>query len=164
MMLPDSNGKTKKIFGEYLYLNFKRNLQLTFRGIADNWRERIFYQDANIFHRLLLQATYFSFFGLFNIQRYGKPADRKDAHAIYRSFYLVAGQGLVEDSHHWTNAGNFHLASDGPKLLDYGSPETQKIVGDFGLALYTRFDIQYGRSEAEKYNKRQEERNKPLIN
>jgi hypothetical protein len=99
----------------------------------------------------LLQPTHFSLLGFVNIQKYGEPANEEDSEPIYHAFYPVAGQDLIKDGHHWINAGNFHLASDGPKLLDYGNPETQRIIGEYGLALYVSFDIEAGRAQTEKF-------------
>ena len=152
-MLPTSDPKTKAVYWESVRHSFWRNLCHTFRGIGDNWRERSFYKHADASYGPLLQPTFFSFFGLVNVQKYGKPADEKDSDPIYHAFFPVAGQDLIRDGHHWNNAGNFHLAGDGPKLLDYGNPMTQWIVRKYGLALYTRFDIEAGRAQTEKYRR-----------
>jgi len=161
-MLSNPDPDVRKMYWKFVRSSLGRSICLTFRGVGDNWRERSFYKHTNTLHRLLLQPTHFSFLGLLNIQKYGEPADEKDSEPIYHAFFPVAGQDLIRDGHHWVNAGNFHLANDGPKLLDYGNPETQRIVSEYGIALYTSFDINAGRAQTEKYNRAHEESTQQL--
>ena len=91
--------------------------------------------------------------GILNLQKYGEPASKRDGDAIYHAFFAVAGQELIRDGHHWVNAENFHLAFDGPKLLDYGSLVTQRIINEYGIALHSGFDIEYGRAQTERYRR-----------
>ena len=128
-------------------------------GVMSNWRERVFYKISDPSIRLLLQPTYFSLFGFFNIQKYGKPADiEEDSEPIYHAFYPIAGSDLIRDGHHWFNGSNFHLAVDGPKLLDYGNTKTQWIVEKYGVDLYVRFDLTVGRSQTEKFRRAHQEK------
>jgi len=136
----------------YVGRSFHRCLEALFGGVWDNWRERNFYKYTDALTRLFLQPTYFSFLGLVNIQRYGKPVDVEDSEAVALAFFAVARQALVhDDEHHWEQGANFHIAGDGPKILDYGSPRTQKIVQEWGFALYAGFDLEFGRAEAERF-------------
>lgn len=130
-------------------------------GVMANWRERKFYKNSELSFRPLLQPTFFSFFGLFNIQKYGKPADiQKDSEPIYHAFYPIAGQDLLKDGHHWVNGSNFHLTPDGPRLLDYGNTATQLIVKKHGSELYARFDLVAGRAQTEKFRQANKEKTK----
>lgn len=116
------------------------------KGVLNNWREwRYFKKHPELC--VLLQPTYFSLLGFLNVQKFGKPPSEDDGEAIYYAFYAIAGQDLIYDGHHWVNAENFHLATDGPKLLDYGSTRTQAILDKFGIELYHRFDINFGRAQ-----------------
>ncbi len=150
-MYPNPDPAVRALFWETMTLASRRCIRQTFGGIIDNWNERSLYKHTNTLHRLVLQPTYLSVCGLVNIQRYGKPGDVSESESIFYAFYRIAGQALVHDSHHWIKAANFHLTPDGPKLLDYGSEETQKIVSNHGVAFYRDFDIEFGRAEAERY-------------
>lgn len=138
-MFPNPDPKVRKIFWEVVRASASRAFIEFFEGFASNWRERAYYKRTNTLHRLFLQPTYFSLFGIFNIQKLGKPMDEARSDEMYRRFHAVAGEALIRDGHHWTFANNFHLASDGPKILDYGSVDTQRIIDEYGVDLYTRF-------------------------
>jgi len=45
-----------------------------FKGVVDNWKECEFYYKTN---HPFLQPTYFSFFGLCNVQRYGQTVNQE---------------------------------------------------------------------------------------
>lgn len=139
-ILPNPDPKVRKIYWEFVRVSIKRCLRRFFKGIAENWNERTYYKHTDALTRLFLQPTHLSVFGIANIQRYGEPAKEESGRAIYRTFYKVAGQALVHDSHHWTHAWNFHHAADGPKALDYGNRSTQKVISDFGFAMYRDFE------------------------
>lgn len=125
-----------------------------FGGVLSNWRERKYCKCAGLLHRLFLQPTYFSFFGLVNVQRYGKPLSIEDSGAMYSSFFEIAGRDLNADGHHWLKGKNFHLAPDGPKALDYAHKATQRVIDVHGLNLYRHFDLEAGRKIDEEHLKK----------
>jgi len=153
-MLPNPDPEVKAMYWEFVRGSFRRSVRLTFRGVSDNWCERNFYKHSDALSRLLLQPTHLSLFGLINVQKYGEPADIGDSEPIYHAFFQIAGQDLIQDGHHWVNAKNFHLATDGPKLLDYGGEATRRIIDQYGVALYTDFDIQTGRRQVEEFRRK----------
>lgn len=151
-MLPGSTRKKRAMYWEnVIVIGGYYALWRTFRGVLDNWSERSFYKHTDALSRLVLQPTHFSFLGLVNIQRYGEPAEISDCEPIYHAFFQIASEDLIRDGHHWVMAHNFHLAVDGPKLLDYGSERTREIISKYGVALYTDFDIHAGRAQTEKF-------------
>ena len=135
-MLPSSSRKTKKLYLEFVGSAINRAFIQFFQGFTSNWREWAYYKRVNPRHRSFLQPTYFSLLGILNIQKFGEPVDTTRGEELYHRFFKVAGQALIHDGHHWTFARNFHLAPDGPKILDYGSVATQKIIDEYGAALF----------------------------
>ena len=135
-MFPNPDPKVRKIFWEVVRASAHRAFTAFFEGFVSNWRERAYYKHANALHRPFLQPTYFSLFGLFNVQKFGEPIDEARSDEMYRLFHAVAGAALIRDGHHWTFANNFHLAPDGLKILDYGNVATQKIIEEYGAALF----------------------------
>lgn len=99
------------------------------QGIMENWYEHRFYRRTRY---PFLLPTYFSFFGLVNIQRLGLPCGMSDME-VYRAFLGIAGMDdLMRDPHHFLNAGNFcrHPITGQFMVLDYGGLECRKILSD----------------------------------
>jgi hypothetical protein len=97
-------------------------------GLSDNFGEWLFYlQHPHPF----LQPTYFSFFGLVNVQRYGAPLD--EAHERETDRMKRWGQitewGVYKDSHTFGSNQNFCLDRNGhTHILDYGQRKTQRVL------------------------------------
>jgi hypothetical protein len=138
-MWPNPDPKVRKLFWETVRSSANRAVIQFFEGFSSNWRERTYYKHADASGKLLLQPTYLTFFGVFNVQKYGEPADEADSDEMYRQFHSIAGKALIRDGHHWSFADNFHVHTDGLKILDYGNVATQQIIDEFGAALYARF-------------------------
>ena len=114
--------------------------KLLFKGIAVNWNEFTFYRRKHI---LFLQPTYFSFFGFFNIQKFGKPLSLSEEvfkKFLLKSFSFVELQYTVRDGHHFTNPANFCVTSGRVRVLDYGSPNTRRWIEILGEKFYEKFD------------------------
>ena len=107
-----------------------------FHGIVDNWREFMFFQRTrNVF----LQPTYFSFFGLFNIQKTSEPCtlDYKD---LWCQLYEITSGKVYVDGHHFKNPDNFCFANGKLRILDYGSKKIHGVIAEFGAKILESFD------------------------
>ena len=111
----------------------------SFRGIVDNRHEYVFYQKTK---NPFLLPTYFSFFGLFNIQKLGNEL-KIDSIDLWCQLYEIT-EGLVfKCSHHFTFAGNFSLKNGKIQILDYGDPRVQEVIEKDGLLIQEKFDLNY---------------------
>lgn len=97
-------------------------------GLSDNFGEWFFYlQHPHPF----LQPTYFSFFGLVNVQRYGVPLDEAHERETDRMkrWGLITEWGVYKDSHTFGSNENFCLDRNGhTHILDYGQRKTQRVL------------------------------------
>ena len=107
-----------------------------FGGFFFNWREFLFFLKTR---HPFLQPTYFSFFGLFNVQKADKPCpvNRNEFRAQLRK---ITNNRAGWDSHHFTNPDNFCLHSSRLRMCDYGSKGTQEIITEHGQKIYESFD------------------------
>lgn len=135
-------------FRQTIHGSWRRNSGSFFGGIADNYRERRYYKHSDHLIRSLLQPTYVSLIGLLNVQRLGVPSDDM---AVYHACYLIIGQDIVFDGHHWDTPSNFDVSSECLVVLDYGSLATQKIIDKHAKELYLRFNLAKGKELKEKY-------------
>lgn len=95
-----------------------------FLGILDNIREFIlFWKTRNPF----LQPTWFSLFGLINIQTYGRPCDASYGD-LYDIMYHLSERAIAEDGHHFNKASNFTLHNGHLRILDYGGILIKDII------------------------------------
>lgn len=118
-----------------------------FVGIYDNWREFMFYQRTK---NPFLQPTWFSFFGLFNLQRYGRPGD-KSLGNVYLGLYYLTERQISNDAHYFDEPANFTVENNRLKILDYGYPYTKPIIEKYGRRIWEEFDpSQNAKQEADK--------------
>jgi len=102
------------------------------KGIINNWKE-FTYSFLN--PQPYLMPTYYSHFGLINIQKRGEP---------YQSEYIIFGpkidratKGQVRaDGHHFKNSQNFCLVDGKLVMIDYSNFETQKVLDKYGMAIH----------------------------
>jgi hypothetical protein len=111
-----------------------------FGGIMANYQEWRFYRKTkNIF----VMPTYFSFFGLFNIQKRGKKIDFWDRvgawHYIHNN--IENHQQPFCDGHTLANIENFCLDNGHLKIVDYGSRSLGPFLEINGEKLYSNFKI-----------------------
>lgn len=112
---------------------------LIYRGFYENWNEYKFYKSTK---NNFLQPTYFSFFGIFNIQKYCeiKKLPSFD-YNILRCFALITENAIVTDLHHFSNPNNFCFENGTIKALDYGSLKTQEIISKWSEKIIAEFDV-----------------------
>ena len=112
---------------------------LLFHGIAENWREFLFFfKTRNEF----LQPTFFSFFGLFNIQLYGNPCGMNYVDLWRQLIELTDGRAW-QDNHHFSNPDNFCYHSKKFRILDYGNPQCHEVINLYGKKIVKEFDPNY---------------------
>jgi hypothetical protein len=130
-------------WGIYTYCSPRR---LLFLGIMENWREFIFY----LFNRSpFLMPTYFSLFGIINIQEKGEVA-KIETVDLWCQLAQMTNHAVNCCGHHFANPGNFCNENGHLKIFDYGNPKVQEVVKQFGDKIYREFDFAY------KYNKDEE--------
>lgn len=98
-----------------------------FGGIYNNLSEWTFFLRTR---HGFCYPTYFSFFGLCNIQKYGEQL--KDDFVWADIFYEYVSPITQEmDRHHWATPSNFTRRGNKLYLLDYGSKRTREILIKF---------------------------------
>lgn len=109
--------------------------RLLAKGLRDNWEEFWFYWR---FRHSVLQPTYFSLFGLVNIQKWGEILDEEEFEQkrIWGQMLDLTNKETRSDGHHFTNPANFCLENQHLRMVDYGSPATRKILRKWADVLY----------------------------
>ncbi len=97
-------------------------------GVAENWKEFITKGPR-------FQKTYFSFFGLINIQKYGEilPSEIDIWHILLAE--IASGEEektLMKDIHHLSQRENFCIEAGLLKLCDYGGRKTEQVINELG--------------------------------
>lgn len=114
-------------------VKFARNWQ----GVKDNWMEFIFFCET--FHPILV-PTYFSFGGLFNIQKYSEPLG--DVGLGPYCMQLTSYDLMKYDVHHFGADDNFTVQKDKLGVIDYGSAKMRRTVLSLGSCLYDNFNLE----------------------
>ena len=107
-------------------------------GIMANWQEFLF----TIFcWNNFIQPTYFSLFGLINIEKRGDKINfwNSDDLFEYISKNSLSEKQLHCDSHVFSNIENFSMDGNHLKIHDYGSRNIQEFLILNGERLYSRF-------------------------
>lgn len=117
-----------------------------FGGIVANWREFVFFRKTK---HSFLQPTYFSLFGLFNIQKVAEPCQLQ-AVDLWCQLYELTNGKVFADSHHFENPDNFCLAGGVLRILDYGSKRTHGVITEFGDKILNSFDPKFDWEEKKK--------------
>lgn len=119
---------------------------LLFRGLSANWNEFWFYQKTR---NSFLQPTYFSFFGLLNVQRYDTPCQLQSVDLWCQLYELTSGK-VFDDSHHFENPRNFCFCNGTLRMLDYGSRRTHSVITQYGTKIVELFNPAYCWEEEKK--------------
>lgn len=110
-----------------------------FRGLLENSREFYFFCK---YQSQFLLPTYFSLFGLLNIQKKGKKEVETDLRKILWSQMVQITEGEVwKDEHHFSNPKNFCNENGKLKIMDYGSPYAQGVLEKYADKIYEEFDL-----------------------
>jgi hypothetical protein len=111
---------------------------LLFGGIMANWNEYLFYKETK---NLFVMPTYFSLFGLINIQKRGQEITFWDYKDIWR--YICHNSANENqpfcNSHSFAEKENFCLDGDKIKMLDYGSRHVHNFLRLNGNKLFNNF-------------------------
>lgn len=111
--------------------------KMLFAGIRTNWREfRFFRTTRNPF----CQPTYFSFFGLLNIQKFAETPCNLHWRVLAVQIYEITNELSRMDGHHFEFQENFCFEGGKLRILDYGSPKTQLVIVAFGEKILATFD------------------------
>lgn len=106
-----------------------------FKGIAENFGEFVFYLSTR---HVFLLPTYFSVFGLINVQKLAIEPKINDRDLLYQMATLTYDKA---NGHHYRNPANFSYQNGKLQILDYGDPRVQRVVKEFGKILQEKFDI-----------------------
>lgn len=117
-------------------LTFQR---LLLRGLFDNLMEYYFYLTNN---SQFLAPTYFSFFGLLNIQKAGSSI-KTDHLNFKRQMRYLTNWDCENDGHTFANTNNFCIINCKLVIVDYGSIKTQQVLKNYGNIIAENFDFDY---------------------
>lgn len=129
---------SKRIYREFKYPMEVRGLNrdLLCKGLYDNWHEYLFYRET---YHVFVLPTYFSLFGLLNIQKYGKQQEMSLGF-IFGQFKRITDEEVVIDGHHFIEWKNFCIEGGKIKILDYGSVKTQYLIWKWGEKMMEEFN------------------------
>jgi hypothetical protein len=114
--------------------------QYIFLGIASNWREFVFYRQTR--HPFCV-PTLFSFFGLFNLQKYVTICSFKPD-TLWCQFQELTNCHMFDfGSHHFTMPENFTFESGKIMMLDYGDLKVHEFIRKHGEMVMEKFDPNY---------------------
>lgn len=109
---------------------------LLFKGIIDNFNEYRLYKKL---HHKLLMPTYFSLFGLLNLQKRGEVVS-EDVHSFKKLYEATNGE-IFKDSHAFDNPENFCLDQGIFKMVDYGSERVAEVLSNYADSIFKSFNI-----------------------
>lgn len=112
--------------------------QSLFSGITSNWNEYAFYRETK---NSFLMPTYFSFFGLINIQKKGEIIDFWGYRELF-DYICDNSQNRNQpfcDSHTFTEIGNFCLDQGKLRISDYGDRQVHNFLRLNGDNLFNNF-------------------------
>jgi hypothetical protein len=110
--------------------------RLLLKGVVDNWREWRFWVNHK---HPVCQPTYFSFFGIFNVQALSEPCTMKNAN-LWAHLFVLTGGAVFKDGHHFADNRNFGFCAGQIRMLDYASTGSQEVITQYGDTIVKRFD------------------------
>ena len=129
-------GGLKAEWSECDYESYGSFKHFLFHGPMNNWMEYRFYRDHPDMD--FLMPTYFSLFGLANIQQAGieelvlSPGEMM---GIYNQDKVIVRR-VFDDGHTFTESHNFCLTDNGePRIIDYASTGSQTFLREFGYQM-----------------------------
>ncbi|MES3004839.1 MAG: hypothetical protein V4690_01850 [Patescibacteria group bacterium] len=147
-------ARVSKVFFRNLFRGKFRSISIEmheywgflFSGIIANWSEYRFYQRTR---HTFLQPTYFSLFGLFNIQKLGNACNMKTLD-VWCQLVDITSKAVWADPHCFDEADNFCFDNKQFKMLDYASEGAQKVVLSHGDKIVQFFNPNYSWEEEKK--------------
>lgn len=124
-------------YGLEVYGSPKR---LLFRGVWENWGEFRFYRLSR---SRFLMPTYFSLFGMLNIQKRGNKKAKIEDVNLWCQLCEMTNNEVWADGHTFSNANNF--CDDDGKLVmvDYGNARIHDVLNKYGDKIFKDFDFAY---------------------
>ncbi|MDO8669644.1 MAG: hypothetical protein Q7K65_05105 [Candidatus Buchananbacteria bacterium] len=107
-----------------------------FGGLICNWQERSFYSRTKL---AILAPTYFSLFGLLNIQKMGQPIKIHDKDLLGQ-LIEITDKGVYSDPHTFENPDNFCILQGKISIVDYPL-KTHRVLLDYGDKIQEKFDL-----------------------
>ena len=111
------------------------------RGFFENWKEFLFWRETP---SDFLQPTYFSLFGLVNIQKFGKVCSESE-YDFWIQLQQITNSGCSQDGHIFASPENFVSVGNKIRLVDYGSTNTREVIKLYGQKLWQEFDLEKSR-------------------
>ncbi|MEI7620121.1 MAG: hypothetical protein WCJ57_00950 [Candidatus Falkowbacteria bacterium] len=115
-----------------------------FDGLMSNWHEFIF--SIKNRKNTFTTPTYFSFFGLINIQKRGKEFEMSNDEFKIRLEKILEEEGILDDCDYWkdshtmNNPKNFCQDEDGKlRVLDYGNIRMHNFLKEYGKLIQEKF-------------------------
>ncbi|MFH0846377.1 MAG: hypothetical protein V1851_03210 [Patescibacteria group bacterium] len=104
-------------------------------GLVSNWQEFLFWRK---YKNIFCEPTYYSLFGLINIQRVSYPYDKIDRKSFWIKMQETPGYDR-DDGHHFSNPKNFGIRKKQILIVDYGNPITQRVILKYGENITEHF-------------------------
>jgi len=120
---------------------------MLWRGIVCNFREFLFYRTYRL---SILAPTYFSLFGLINIQKAGTNLKMDDL-AVWEQIYELTKRISFKDHdpHTFAEAENYCVIDHKLAMVDYGDFQTQWVLKRYGGIIFKKFNLNYRRKKFE---------------
>lgn len=109
--------------------------------IINNWQEYKMYRQNKL---PMLMPTYFSLFGLINIQKTGTPIDIDELDFEWQ-IYKITNNDLYCDIHHLGNPDNFVMLDGKIMIVDYNF-RLKDFLEKHGKTIQEKFDPKFKRS------------------
>ncbi len=109
------------------------------RGIVSNKRERrLWKRTRNAF----LVPTFFSFFGLVNVEKYSKPYEG-DYIDLWDQIRRITNEEAYLNPHQFSEVKNYSLVDGKLKMIDYGGHGSEWVIVKWGTRIMAQFDSQF---------------------
>ena len=116
-----------------------------FGGLICNWQEYKFYRETKL---PILMPTYFSLFGLFNVQKAGHQRINMDSTSLFVQLNRLSDHTIIEldQGHAFEKPDNFCVEAGKIMMLDYAE-EAEDILRKYGQTIQDQFDFSYSWEE-----------------
>ena len=135
----------KKHCLEYTVDHWGSMQMLLFKGIVENWNEFTFCASER--NPAYLVPTYFSMFGLLNIQKIASPMSGSNNVLWLWFTTIISQEELFKDSHHFVNPENFSYQNDKFQIIDYGTSRARGVLRKYGTTLHESYNPSFTRED-----------------